>query len=71
MPRQKTGSASHGFSAEDVARIDSWIIEIAAKQLGSVAPEEANGASATTAASSFTVMVAGTTTSTRRLVTAR
>jgi len=43
MSRQKTGSAAHGFSAEDVARIDSWILEIAAKQLGGVAPEEANG----------------------------
>ena len=42
MSRQKTGSAAHGFSAEDVARIDSWIVEIAAKQLGGVAPEEAN-----------------------------
>src|SRR5580693_5976111 len=43
VPCQKTGSASHGFSAEDEARIDSWIVEIAAKQLGGVAPEEANG----------------------------
>ena len=42
MSRQKTGSAAHGFSAEDVARIDSWIVEIAAKHLGGVAPEEAN-----------------------------
>jgi hypothetical protein len=43
MSRQKTGSAAHGFSAEDVARIDSWIIEIAAKHLGGVVREEAHG----------------------------
>jgi hypothetical protein len=43
MPRQKTAAGAFGLSAEDTARLDSWLIEIADKHLGPI-HQEANGA---------------------------
>ena len=42
MPHKKAAAAAHGLSAEEVTCLDSWSIEIAAKDLGDV-NEEANG----------------------------
>jgi hypothetical protein len=42
MPRQKTAAGACGLSAEDTARLDTWLVEIADKYLGDV-HQEANG----------------------------
>jgi hypothetical protein len=42
MPRKKTAADGHELSAEDSSRLDSWTIEIAARDLGAV-NEEAKG----------------------------
>jgi Protein of unknown function (DUF3631)/Toprim domain len=42
MPRQKTAAGAFGLSAEDTARLDTWLVEIAHKHFGEVR-QEANG----------------------------
>jgi Protein of unknown function (DUF3631) len=42
MPHQKTAAGSFGLSAEDSARLDTWIVEIADKHIGDI-HQEANG----------------------------
>ena len=43
MPRQKNAAGACGLSAEDAARLDTRLVEIADKHLGPVHPET-NGA---------------------------
>jgi hypothetical protein len=43
MPRQKTAAGAFGLSAEDTARLDTWLVEIADKHLGEVRPEASGG----------------------------